>query len=223
MRRLAARLTEPLEIALVLTVTFGFFIASSLVAVASGSFQHTMSEAHFVRLLSIEVVLGCLGLLILHARGWNLERLGVSFPPRALFEGLGLLVAAWLMYVMVAVLAGMLLRLDGRGATPVLLGRDVQPFTAVAVSVLNPVYEELFVLGYLVTAIQRNRSDTFAINVSIAIRLAYHLYQGPIAAISIVPMGLVFTFWYVKTRRLGPVIVAHGLLDLLALMTGPRA
>jgi membrane protease YdiL (CAAX protease family) len=44
-----------------------------------------------------------------------------------------------------------------------------------------------------------------------------HLYQGPLSLISIVPGGLVFAWYYAATRRLWPVVIAHGLLDALAL------
>lgn len=55
-------------------------------------------------------------------------------------------------------------------------------------------------------------------NVSVAIRASYHLYQGPIGAISLVIVGLMLGWWFVRTGRLWPAIIAHGLIDLLALM-----
>jgi membrane protease YdiL (CAAX protease family) len=54
--------------------------------------------------------------------------------------------------------------------------------------------------------------------VSVAIRLLYHLYQGAIAAIGVVPFGLIMALWYRRTGRLWPVIVAHGLTDFAALL-----
>jgi len=57
-----------------------------------------------------------------------------------------------------------------------------------------------------------------AMNVSIAVRLVYHLYQGPMAVIPIAIFGVVVTFAYVRFGRLWPVVVAHGLLDFVAFM-----
>ena len=89
---------------------------------------------------------------------------------------------------------------------------------AIVVAVINPVFEEIFVAGYLITALRAKRSPLFALNVSIAIRLLYHIYQGPLGVIVTVPMGLIFASWYVQRGRLWPLIVAHVLLDLVGLL-----
>jgi len=56
-----------------------------------------------------------------------------------------------------------------------------------------------------------------AINVSTVVRMLYHLYQGPIGIITIVPMGLLYGYTYVRTRQLWPLIVAHVLVDIIGL------
>jgi membrane protease YdiL (CAAX protease family) len=82
---------------------------------------------------------------------------------------------------------------------------------------VNPVFEELFVLGYVVQSLRKTFSLTLAVNVSVAIRLSYHLYEGPQAVIPIAIFGLMVTFAYVRLGRLWPIIVAHAILDFLAL------
>jgi membrane protease YdiL (CAAX protease family) len=54
--------------------------------------------------------------------------------------------------------------------------------------------------------------------VSVAIRLAYHLYQGPLAVIPIALFGVIVTVVYVRMGRLWPAIVAHGILDFVGLL-----
>jgi len=49
------------------------------------------------------------------------------------------------------------------------------------------------------------------------VRLLYHLYQGPIGVLTAVPMGLLYGYLYSRTRQLWPLIVAHSLLELIAL------
>ena len=39
-----------------------------------------------------------------------------------------------------------------------------------------------------------------AVNISAAIRLSYHLYQGVAGVLSVVPMGLLFAIWFARTR-----------------------
>ena len=57
-----------------------------------------------------------------------------------------------------------------------------------------------------------------AINVGIAIRLAYHLYEGPMGVIPIGFYAVVATLVYVRLGRLWPVVVMHSILDFVALM-----
>jgi membrane protease YdiL (CAAX protease family) len=97
------------------------------------------------------------------------------------------------------------------------ISSDLRVRTVVILSLVNPVFEEVFVCGYLINALKKERSLVFAINVSVAIRLAYHLYQGPMVVLSIVPMGLIFGYWFARTGRLWPLVTAHALLDFFAL------
>lgn len=63
-------------------------------------------------------------------------------------------------------------------------------------------------------------SLTAAVNISAAIRLSYHLYQGAAGVLSVVPIGLLFAYWFARTRQLWPLIVAHAILDLVGLAAG---
>ncbi|MGH6754620.1 MAG: CPBP family intramembrane glutamic endopeptidase [Pseudoxanthomonas sp.] len=45
----------------------------------------------------------------------------------------------------------------------------------------------------------------------------YPLYQGPVGAISLILVGLILGWWFARTGRLWPAIIAHGPMDLLAL------
>jgi membrane protease YdiL (CAAX protease family) len=59
----------------------------------------------------------------------------------------------------------------------------------------------------------------FAVNASTALRVAYHLYQGPAGAISMIPFGLLFGWCFARTGRLWPLVVAHGFFDLAGLLS----
>ncbi len=91
--------------------------------------------------------------------------------------------------------------------------------TIFAVSLLNPVFEEVFACAFVVSSLKDRRGFWFAVNASIAIRLSYHLYQGPAGIVSIIPFGFLFAFWYARTGRLWPIIIAHAMYDLLGLMS----
>jgi len=85
---------------------------------------------------------------------------------------------------------------------------------------LNPFFEEILVRGYLTTELSELRGSVFlATLASLALQTTYHLYYGLFGAL-VVGSGLsVFAVYYAKSRRLMPVILAHLLWDLTALLS----
>jgi membrane protease YdiL (CAAX protease family) len=56
------------------------------------------------------------------------------------------------------------------------------------------------------------------VSISVAIRLLYHLFLGAVvAALTLIPMGLIFGFDFARRRRLWPIVVAHVVIDFLSL------
>jgi membrane protease YdiL (CAAX protease family) len=51
---------------------------------------------------------------------------------------------------------------------------------------------------------------------SALLRGSYHLYQGFGGFVGNAIMGVVFALVFLRTRRIGPLIVAHTLLDVVA-------
>ena len=89
---------------------------------------------------------------------------------------------------------------------------------AVAYVVLNPFHEELLVRAFLITEFQGVYLSTMlAVFVSVALQTSYHLYQGLPGALSHVPIFLTFSLYYVRTRRILPVVLAHLVMDVLSL------
>lgn len=105
--------------------------------------------------------------------------------------------------------------------TTVAAGNLTQTWWAIPMYVLaafmNGALEEVVMIGYLFT---RWRQIGFKpgsiIAVSAVIRGCYHLYQGFGGAIGNLVMGLAFGYFYNKTHRLWPLIIAHTLLDIVS-------
>jgi uncharacterized protein len=87
----------------------------------------------------------------------------------------------------------------------------------ILVSLLNPLFEETFVVGYLFDKLQGKGLLVFII-ISTLIRTSYHLYQGWVGVVSITPMGLIFAFTYYKYKNLMPLYLSHALMDLTGLV-----
>jgi len=88
--------------------------------------------------------------------------------------------------------------------------------TIVLVSLINPVFEEVFVCGYVIEALRERFGLTTAINVSVLIRASYHLYQGVGTLPFHCAYGLLQAYAYVRFRRLWPLLVSHAILDFAA-------
>jgi uncharacterized protein len=206
------------EFVLVIGGAFGSSIICSLYYVTSPGTYAGYTSGGIICLVAYELVfLAILGPLLRH-RGWTAASFGLTarWSDMPIGVGLGLAAAAayfggW--YLLMSVVPA--LAKDAAGITLVQPG--ISPMAAAALVAINPFYEEYFILGYAIPALMQGRSASTAINVSIAVRLLYHLYQGVNAVILIVPLGLIFTYWFVRTGRLWPVIVAHAALDAIAI------
>ncbi|MFD7459382.1 MULTISPECIES: CPBP family intramembrane glutamic endopeptidase [unclassified Streptomyces] len=82
-------------------------------------------------------------------------------------------------------------------------------------AVQNAVVEEVIVVGYLLRRLnQLGWSPGGALMASSVLRGSYHLYQGIGGFIGNLVMGVVFVHLYRRWGRVGPLVVAHSLLDI---------
>jgi uncharacterized protein len=81
----------------------------------------------------------------------------------------------------------------------------------------NAVLEEVVMIGYLLTRLRElGWRIGAAIAASALLRGSYHLYQGFGAFLGNAIMGVVFSLFFVRTRRLLPLVIAHTLVDVVA-------
>jgi membrane protease YdiL (CAAX protease family) len=147
-----------------------------------------------------------------------LRRLGLagSSRTRVTLEGVGLTALIGIPGIGVY-LAG---RALGVTAEVVTVPQQVYWWTAVILvlaALQNGVLEEVVMIGYLYARLRELGWGPWPIIVtSAAIRGSYHLYQGFGQGVGNFLMGLVFGYWYQRTGRLAPLVVAHTLLDVFA-------
>jgi membrane protease YdiL (CAAX protease family) len=81
----------------------------------------------------------------------------------------------------------------------------------------NSLLEEVVMIGYLVIRFgQLGWGWVMIIAVTALVRGAYHLYQGFGGFAGNLIMGVLFGLCYLRWRRVGPLVVAHTLLDITA-------
>jgi membrane protease YdiL (CAAX protease family) len=216
MRDYLRSLSRAAEFVIVIGGAFGVFIITSILqAVVQPTID--ISDSGLGWLLGYELVLLTLLGSFLYLRGWTPSELGLDPYRSDLLFGVALALAVDAFYLVGAIVASLVFPLQEPVATG---SASVTVLNVMTMSVVNPLFEEVFVCGYVVAALQKTRGRWTAINVSTAIRLLYHLYQGAFGVLSIVPTGLIFAYWFARTGRLWAPIVAHGALNFVVLLIG---
>lgn len=219
------------EFAIVFCAAFGLALAASILALwAPEQWLHggpLITNKRLVRTLTFEVVVGPLLWRLLVLRGWTATRVGLApVGPwrrelaKTPLVGLGLALAAYASYVVLVMAVASVwpnLVWQSVPARLHLVAPGLPTTTVVATALINPVFEEVFVCGYVVSGLQDRLGPAKAVNVSAGIRVAYHLYQGPLGLLSITPFALIAAIWFARTKRLAPLIFAHALVDFIGL------
>jgi len=209
-------LTPTDEFIIVVVAAFGVpLVINVYVAFLAQDTAPVITEAGLHSLLIDEPII-LLGLAaFLYARDWTLETIGLLPTPRETLLGIGLAfviafvtMAFWLTVTLVGL---------PRPATPQVVAGPFSPLTIIAVSIVNPIFEESLLSGYVVTALQRLTTWQIAVAGSIFLRALCHIYQG-FGVIFIVIFGFILAAWYARYGRLWPLIVAHVFYDFFPLM-----
>ena len=84
-------------------------------------------------------------------------------------------------------------------------------------AIQNGVLEEIVMIGFLLTRFrQLDWTPWKAVLVSALIRGSYHAYQGVGGFIGNLIMGALFGYWFTRTRRVLPLVIAHSLIDAVS-------
>jgi membrane protease YdiL (CAAX protease family) len=130
---------------------------------------------------------------------------GVTLAALIGLPGLGLYVAAHAVGINATVVPAALPHVWW--AVPVLLLSAAQ----------NAVLEEVVVVGYLLTRLSQLGWRIPAMVVASALlRGSYHLYQGFGGFLGNAVMGVIFSLFYLRWKRVGPLVLAHTILDAVA-------
>jgi membrane protease YdiL (CAAX protease family) len=156
-------------------------------------------------------------LLALHLLGRSRAALGTGLRP-GFDVGWGFALAAaigipGLLLVYVAAQLGLNAQIVPAALQPVWWAVPVLILKAVE----NAVLEEVIVVGYLMTRLREMGARTWMIIAfSAVLRGSYHLYQGFGAFVGNAVMGVVFALFFLRCKRVLPLVIAHTLLDVVA-------
>ena len=212
------------EFLLIVLLAFGLFSVASVRALfgpLTGRAALLFDDHRVWTLLIYQASVAPVIAYILWERGWKWPDFSVQISPRGVLQGFALAIVAFALLK-----AGFLLTSSvatasmapAAAAMPALPGLIAMGGMLMA-AVVKAVFEEVLVCGYVVQSLRGRFGIALAVNASIAIRMSFHLYQGPGAFLSFALFGLIFTFFYIRTGRLWPLIVAHALLEAVNLLT----
>lgn len=206
-----------IEALLVLLFAFLYPLSTSLAyTIGIGVKLPNLTDAGSVALMGFE--LGVIGMFLLYwkARGSKFNELGVSVSKIDILYTVLLFVAIYLLFSAQYTIWVRFTR-TAPSQSGLELGGHLSPFSVLLMSIVNPIYEEIFLIGYLYSRLSKNMHWAFIALLSILVRVSYHTYQGFYSVIGIGLYGLVMATFYWKFRRLAPIVIVHGLLDAYTL------
>ena len=162
---------------------------------------------------------------VMSVEGKKWSDIGLQFRSSDILRGLGLFVAGTIVAAFVAVPVQHFYRSwTGHWLIP----KDLHPILGFGISMLslafaclNPFFEELIVRAYAMSElVSAGFSQGVAILVSVALQMSYHLYQGAAHAIALTCIFTIFSIYYAQTGKIMPIILAHLVTDVLALLHG---
>ena len=196
----------------VVGICFGWPMWGSVAAVAYGYPANPFDDSTLISLIVFELALAAAALTYLRLRGYDLSPL----VPRP--TGVGCLVGVAL-YAVASLAIWPLYWIVGKAelaAQPIeqmIAGASISLPWLLALSIVNGLFEETFLIGYLLRELERF-GVSLAIGITIVIRALCHLYQGPLGTLSAIAFGLVFALYYWRKRLLWPVAFAHMFADV---------
>lgn len=220
MRKFLQALSPIDEFVIVVVAAFGPIVVYNIQLVLQGAPPNNhIRDGEIIRLLIDEAMLLLVLGSFLYARGWTLERIGLGPHLKETMFGIGLFVVAELLSQMAVSVTILLVPEFEKAEAEFAAARGaLNPVLVIALSVVNPIWEEGFLCGYMITALRGRTQWSVAVAASVAVRTVYHFYQGPLGVISILPFGIVLTLCYLRWGRLWPLIVAHVAGDYIPLM-----
>lgn len=229
-----SRRATRIEVGVMLAVTFGVTAVVAVLqladAVLSGLPGHRVRlnrDQSRYDLINLGLNLASVGQLV----SWGLLALYLLWRSGIRPSGIGLGRLRWRPDVLGGLGLAALIGIPGLllyiGARAVGLNAQVEPSALhnswwripllVLAAFANGFAEEVVVVGYLITRLRElGMTNRAAMLASSTLRALYHLYQGFGAGLGNLVMGFVFSYAWLRTGRLWPLVIAHGVIDTVA-------
>jgi membrane protease YdiL (CAAX protease family) len=201
------------DAAVVVLICFGWPMWGSVAAVAHRFPAGSFDDSALISLIVFELVLACAALTYLRLRGRDLSPLVPKPTVVGCLVGVALYAVAslgvWPLYWIVGKA-----ELAAQPIEQMIAGASISLPWLLALSIVNGLFEESFLIGYLFRELERF-GVSVAIGITILIRALCHVYQGPLGTVSAIGFGLLFALYYWRKRLLWPVVFGHIVADVV--------
>jgi membrane protease YdiL (CAAX protease family) len=229
MKSYIQKLSPISEFFLVSFVLFGFFIfnsSASLYCSVACRQKATFTDTGVAGVLFFEVFALLFVMALLAMRGYSKKDIAVKIDFKSTCYGFWLLIKYYIisfsiLFVPLALISILFYDLAPHFRNPA-FRVDLSYSAILGIALINPVFEELALMGYLFTSIEKVKSTTTAMYLSLAVRLSYHLYQGS-GILLVAVFGYLIGKAYIRKRNIWPLIVCHACVDLISLIANKLA
>ena len=169
-----------------------------------------MTDSRLLRTLALELLLAVAWVPVLVRRGWSLQCTTRPAVLGDLARGAAVFALACLAYWFLFSIVAVVLPTLQEVARATQVGGAPSWWVVALMSLVNPIAEEFLYLGFITNL---SRADGYHVGLiaGVLARVAVHVYQGPVGVVAAIAIGVVFGIYYLRSGRLWPVIVAHGL------------
>ena len=216
------RLSDRAEFILILFIVFAFpifYSSISMIAFLQGYGGPTnYNNFSLINIFELELLTGCAAGAILYIRFWSISHFHINMGWLQTLIGVVILAGDLLLQYIALFFLKVIYSPDVVISTGFVISK-ISLLVAIVVSFVNPIFEELFVVGYIIQSLRKNQDAFYVVTLSATIRLLYHLYQGPIA-IGIFFLGIFHAYLYWRWKSLWPLIFAHCALNFMSFGLG---
>ena len=225
-KSLIRKLPAPVEFCVVMGIGFGLAIVANVAVilrhvssqpVAGGTNDMGITNSGIITAVVLQLFELAIILWIGRIRGWSLESFGLRPSWRLTAAGVLLFFAFGLLGRALRLLAALFHGSVDFHRVP----QATLPFVLL-ITAINPIFEESLECGYPFYALQ-SRGMWLTVLTTAAFRGFLHSTMGLSGFVFMFAMGLLYGFVYWRWRRLWPLVVAHGLQMLYALLPNALA
>jgi membrane protease YdiL (CAAX protease family) len=223
MNKLIRNLSPVIEFTIVLIIGFGLFIFNSTYYYfyANSNFSHAwiykLTNQGNYFLTVYEIIGLSLIIYILKVRGWTAKDFNLKFTLKLVGTAILLMFITNILCNIVYKLLIQTNIIDETSSRNFQIKLESSWISIILFVLINSIYEEFLLIGYIFKRLEK-LYPIFIIGLSVFLRALYHTYQGWIALISIIILGAIFGYYYYKYKKLWPVIIAHGFMNLISFL-----